>query len=75
MRLLLCIRLCLRRCVYIDVFNSLIDNREEIISFIEQTVERLMDTTAIDKRLFIAKGEMESNYNYIIQGGISNAVY
>lgn len=47
------------KSAYIDVFNSLIDNREEIISLIEQTVERLMDTKAIDKRLFIAKGSAE----------------
>ena len=47
------------KSAYIDVFNSLIDNREEIISLIEQTVERLMDTKAIDKRLFIAKGSVE----------------
>lgn len=46
--------------LYIDVFNSLIDNREEIILLIEKTVERLMDTTAIDKRLFMAKNDADS---------------
>ena len=48
------------KSAYIDVFNSLIDNREEIISVIRQTIEKLMDTTAIDKKLFMAKNAADN---------------
>ena len=42
------------------MFNSLIDNREEIISVIRQTIEKLMDTTAIDEKLFMAKNAADN---------------
>lgn len=48
------------KSAYIDVFNSLIDNREEIISVIRQTIEKLMVTTAIDKKLFMAKNAADN---------------
>ncbi len=42
------------------MFNSFIDNREEIISVIRQTIEKLMDTTAIDEKLFMAKNAADN---------------
>ena len=44
---------------FVKIFNELIENKEELISFIEETVLNLCDMSEIDKKLCIAK--METN--------------
>ena len=47
------------REVFVKIFNELIENRDELISFIEETVLNLCDMSEIDKKLYIVK--METN--------------
>jgi DNA invertase Pin-like site-specific DNA recombinase len=44
---------------FVSVMNELIENKNEIIGFIEQVVEQLSDTTAIDKKVAIQQAKFE----------------
>lgn len=42
---------------FINIFNELIENREELITFIEETIQKVCDISELDKKLCIAKAE------------------
>ena len=39
------------KMAFVTVFNSMIENKDEVIGFIGEVIERLVDTTAIDKKI------------------------
>jgi len=45
---------------FIKIFNELIENREELITVIEETVLKICDVSELDKKLCIAKAEMNT---------------
>ncbi len=42
---------------FVKIFNELIENREELITFIEETVLKVCDISELNKKLCIAKAE------------------
>lgn len=42
---------------FVTVFNNMIENKDEVVEFIQKTIERLFDTTAIDKRIEAQEAE------------------
>ncbi len=45
------------KSAFVKVFNEIIDNREEIIGFIDKTILELHDMTEIEKEILTAKAE------------------
>ena len=42
---------------FVKIFNELVENREELINFIEETILKVCDISELDKKLCIAKAE------------------
>jgi len=45
---------------FVKIFNELIENREELITVIEETVLKVCDVSELDKKMCIAKAEMNT---------------
>ena len=48
------------KSAFVKVFNEIIDNREEIIGFIEKTILELHDMTELEKGILTAKAETKT---------------
>ena len=48
------------KSAFVKVFNEIIDNREEIIGFIEKTILELCDMTELEKEILTAKAETKT---------------
>ena len=48
------------KSAFVKVFNEIIDNREEIIGFIEKTILELCDMTELEKEILKAKAETKT---------------
>lgn len=48
------------KSAFVETYNGLVQNKDEIIALIEKTIQRLLDTAGIDKRIVSAKRAAEN---------------
>lgn len=48
------------KSAFVEIYNGLVQNKDEIIALIEKTIQRLLDTANIDKRIASAKRAAEN---------------
>lgn len=48
------------KSAFVEIYNGLVQNKDEIIALIEKTIQRLLDTANIDKRIASAKRASEN---------------